>query len=199
VHTPQKYQCAYFHQTSNDNEELCEKNQDSRASVSLSREMAHLLNLPREVRDLILTFAISHEETAPRTPQDLDLSQRIEMHDLEYYSPSGGTGVKYSLPIPETSPFALLASSRQLRAETISAIFRFPKPCTRECEILILNEQEIYVTWTYVSPLFGYHPFLCLSHPGLPDGVNLKIHFKPKTRLTIRSFGIFHPTRENPV
>jgi hypothetical protein len=163
--------------------------------------MSFLLALPREIRDRIIEFTITHHVAAPKRPQDA--GPQLIMDDIDYSSPTGGMGVMYSANIPKTSPLALLVTSHQIRAETISALGRLRRSFTSECDVLIVNEQELYITWTYVPPMFRRHPSLPYADsasPTLPRdmriGVNASSVFK--TVFNIRSHGIFQPTTEFP-
>jgi hypothetical protein len=164
--------------------------------------MSHLLTLPREIRDRIIEFSITHHATAPETPQDA--GPQVELEDIDYSSPTGGKGVKYSVNIPNTSPLSLLVTSHQIRAETISALGRLRHNLISECDVLIVDEKELFVTWTYVPPMFRRHPSLPYADsasPTLPRdmriGVNASSVFK--TVFNIRSHGIFKPTPDSPV
>src|ERR1700759_391866 len=112
--------------------------------------MSRFLALPRELRDRIIELAITHQVNAPTTLADV--GQRIELEDIDYFSLTNGRGVFYAADIPSTSPFALLAVNHQIRTETCEAIRRLPLTC--ECDVIIANEDALYVTWTYVPPIF---------------------------------------------
>jgi hypothetical protein len=118
--------------------------------------MASFLGLPREIRDRVIEFVISHRADPPQS-QDA-VGERTTLHDIEYYSPTEGQGVYYAAPIPVIGTYSLLAVNRQIREETLDAIRRFPTVC--ECDVIIMQEEDLYVTWTYIPPLFRPHPQL---------------------------------------
>jgi hypothetical protein len=155
--------------------------------------MSRLLALPRELRDRIIEFSITHQVNAPTSPEDV--GQRIELDDIEYFSPTGGSGVHYAADIPNTSPSALLAVNRQIRAETCDAIKRLSLAC--QCDIIVADEDRIYVTWTYVPPIFKPHKAIWpnLDVDG-PEFLDLLRTFE--VIFTIRIHGIFTPTAEEP-
>jgi hypothetical protein len=148
--------------------------------------MSRLLSLPRELRDRILEFAITHYEDAPKSPAEA--GERISLHDIEYFAPTGGLYVKYAADIPSTSPFSLLLSNHQLRTETLEAMRRVP--LTTECDVLIANDKELLVTWTYVPPIFSPHPTL----PHIIQTVSPTGGDMFQTTFNIRSHGVFIPT-----
>jgi hypothetical protein len=149
--------------------------------------MTRLLELPRELRDRIIELAISHRASAPKSPKDA--GPRVELDDIDYFSPTGCHYVKYAADTPHTSPHALLQVSRQVRAETLSALSRLP--LRTECDVLIVNEDELYVTWTYVPPLFATLHAFPPSDPAFPENQG-KLPFG--VNFTIRMHGIFEPT-----
>jgi hypothetical protein len=155
--------------------------------------MSRLLALPRELRDRIIEFAITHQANAPTTLTDV--GRRIELEDIEYFSLTSGRGVQYAADVPSTSPLALLAVNRQIRAETCEAIRRLSLTC--ECDVIIANEDSLYVTWTYVPPIFkplkAMRPNLDRDEPEFQEPLrDFKVIF------TIRMHGIFTPTAAEP-
>lgn len=151
--------------------------------------MSTFLALPRELRDRIIEFAIVHHAIAPEIPEKA--GNQTELHDIDYFSPTGGRSVFYTTPLPSTSPFGLLSTNHQIRSETVDAINRLNLSLTTKCDVLIVAEEHLYVTWTYVPPIFEAHPlFPLLSSQGNTGLFGVEF--------TIRSHGIFNPTDTNP-
>jgi hypothetical protein len=142
-----------------------------------------LLSLPREIRDLIIELAISHVCPAPTSPQTAHRSghyaRRHDMNGwlsdkcLETYDTADPAlyPVLGSPITPVVSPWALRATSHQLRAETGSAMRRIPR--IFEVDVMLVDEEYLIVTWTRVPPLMLW-----------PTSESL--------RLTIRPFGIWN-------
>jgi hypothetical protein len=181
--------------------------------------MPHLLSLPPELRDQILEHVLTHYASPAHDSTPFSSIQTTELHDILYYSPTGASGVSYALPLPQTSPFALMRVNRQLRTETIATVRRLlfgaglrPARAAMEatttcCDVLVVDEDRIVVTWTYVPPLLAVHPaFYHINEAG--DNSNssddngeqhpLPLPSTFGVRFTIRPHGIFHPTPTTP-
>ncbi len=114
------------------------------------------LGLPREIRDRVIELAISHRADPPLTPQDV--SEWGTLDDINYYSPTQGQGVHYEPSVAAIATYPLLAVCHQVRAETLDACRRLPMTC--ECDVVLLEEENLYATFTYIPPLTRPHPGL---------------------------------------
>jgi len=113
--------------------------------------MTSFLQLPRELRDDIYELCLVHlDEPAQNTP--LERERRLELHDLDYFSHWKGNGIRWSPSTPKTSPSALLQVNRQIRAETQAAIDRLGLG-PPQLDILLVDEDELWPTWTSVGPM----------------------------------------------
>jgi hypothetical protein len=117
-----------------------------------------LLGLPREIRDHVIELAISNRANPPQSPDDV--AGWTTWDDIHYSSPTQGQGVHYYAPSPPPTiaTYPLLAVCRQVRAETLDACHRLSMTC--ECDVVLLEEEELYVTFTYTPPLSRPHPDL---------------------------------------
>jgi hypothetical protein len=115
-----------------------------------------LLGLPREIRDRVIELAISHRVDPPQTLQDVSGWETCD--DIGYYSPTQGQGVHYAPFAAVLATYPLLALCRQVRAETLDACRRLPMTC--ECDVVLLEEESLHVTFTYIPPLSRPHPDL---------------------------------------
>lgn len=113
--------------------------------------MLALLDLPRELRDKILSFVL---ETPAAPPSDtIDNANRKELHDVKYNGWNGGLGVKYVLPENRTEAFPTLLVNRQLRSETLAALDILPTKHSYDLDIMIVDESELWPTWLCVPAL----------------------------------------------
>jgi hypothetical protein len=115
-----------------------------------------LLGLPREIRDRVIELAISHHAVPLRVAKEAPGWKPYA--DIHYYSPTQGHGVYYPSPVPEIATYSLLAVCHQLRAETLDACRRLSMTC--ECDVALLEEEDLFATFTYVPPLTRPHPQL---------------------------------------
>jgi hypothetical protein len=94
--------------------------------------MLSLLDIPREVRDKILSFVIDAPSTAPAGPY---VGNRQELWDNR------------------TESIPTLLVNRQLHAETLAAIALLSTKHSYVLDIMIVNEDELWPTWLSVPSL----------------------------------------------
>jgi hypothetical protein len=122
--------------------------------------MPSLLNLPREIREQIIEYAILHKDVRAETLQDKQ--KRAEVHDgFNYFSKTQEIGIRwprgYAKANISTSPFGLLLSNKLIREETLYIMSRQPSK-NPELDILIVEEDELWPTWTYIPAVVANRP-----------------------------------------
>jgi hypothetical protein len=111
-----------------------------------------LLNLPQELRDFIIEYALISSGTAPDKP-DKERG-REEYEDIAYISRIKGRGIFYEKRRHHTSAYALLLVNHQIHNETKAALERHSSGGNKyDMDIMLVNEEFLYPTWTSVPPL----------------------------------------------
>lgn len=113
--------------------------------------MPFLLKLPREVRNKILNFVIATPITPPQDPKDA--SKRMEFRKSDTQKIRGwfdGGGVKYAPAFNRIDLLPTLLVNRQLYFESISVIELLTTRHCFEMDVMIVNEKELWPTWTSV-------------------------------------------------
>ncbi|KAL5376918.1 hypothetical protein DPSP01_010184 [Paraphaeosphaeria sporulosa] len=108
---------------------------------------SRLLNIPRELRDKIVTLVLTHRHPSPQTTAEVEAQDRLSLKDVT--DALGGSA--YYLADPSSyipNAVGLLRASKQLRSETKSALERLD--LAHELEIKFVNEQYLAATWTLV-------------------------------------------------
>lgn len=113
--------------------------------------MPALLDLPRELRDKILSLVI--DNPAPAPVDALAKSDRTELHDVKYNGWYGGDGVKYSVLESRTDIQPILLVNHQLHAESLAALDLLPTKYCYSLDIMIVDECELWPTWLLVPAL----------------------------------------------
>ncbi|KAE9983418.1 hypothetical protein BLS_004388 [Venturia inaequalis] len=115
--------------------------------------MPSLLCLPLELREYILTYALT-SSTPPIDPENPCPTK--EYLDLDYTSRIGGAGLRYSYAQRkhQTSPCGLLATNRQLHHETLQILARIKAQDGHKyaLDMTVANEETIYASWSNVPP-----------------------------------------------
>ncbi|KAF4636657.1 hypothetical protein G7Y89_g1422 [Cudoniella acicularis] len=137
--------------------------------------MPSLLDLPREIRDKILSLVISIPTTPPRDHSVAD--SRTEL-----YNPSCGgryvdRGVKYPTRMNRTETIPTLLVNRQLHDETLSAIDLLPTKHTYILDILLVGGSSLWPTWISVPALTN-----------LVDTVSAAVRIDHTGKITYRTF-----------
>ncbi|OJJ43902.1 hypothetical protein ASPZODRAFT_19202 [Penicilliopsis zonata CBS 506.65] len=115
---------------------------------------ASLLGLPREIRDEILTLAISHQRPMPGSPYlNGESRNRRKLEDINYKSWCfGPSNVKYDKREIKNNLFgtlhSLLLVNHQIAAETRAVLTRSRKEYT--LDLRVVNEKEVWPTWTMI-------------------------------------------------
>lgn len=118
--------------------------------------MPSLLDLPRELRDIILDLVVSTPAVARpdlRNRYFTTAPDRTELDDLIYVSWTDSTNVRYAPRSPCTNSLPLLLVNRQLHAETLDALHRLPTRHSYELDVVIVDEEALYPTWISVPAL----------------------------------------------
>lgn len=112
--------------------------------------MPTLLELPRELRDKILSLVLSHHTPAP---QDIsDTSNRAEFGDVSFSWPEGRNVLYIEHPKMRDST-SLLLLNRQLHKETLETIQRLPSKHSYVLDVIIAEESKLWPTWLYAPVL----------------------------------------------
>ncbi|KAH6662116.1 hypothetical protein B0J14DRAFT_310377 [Halenospora varia] len=123
--------------------------------------MPSLLDLPRELRDKILSSVISAPTVAP-----IDHSVIVERAELRC-PPSDGwyrdEGVKYLTRMNRIEAIPTLLVNRQLHAETVATIETLPTKYTYQLDILIVEGSELWPTWVSVPALTNQVDKVCTT------------------------------------
>ncbi|KAH8685366.1 hypothetical protein BGZ60DRAFT_395034 [Tricladium varicosporioides] len=113
--------------------------------------MPSLLDLPREIRDKILSSVIS-TPTAP--PKDHSvIVERAELHSPCSNGWYPDKGVKYVTRMNRIEAIPTLLVNSQLYAETMAAIKTLPTKHIYQLDILIVGGSELWPTWVSVPAL----------------------------------------------
>lgn len=131
--------------------------------------MLHLLNLPLEIRELILEYALPAPRSPPLNPWT-GAETRKPILDIEYEA--WGFGPKHtlyesdpdqqqdnncSLLIACRTTQSLVSVNRQIREETKAILNRMMDGKLRyKLDVMVVNEMEIWPTWLSV-PVFATH------------------------------------------
>ncbi|KAF8848246.1 hypothetical protein BDZ45DRAFT_733054 [Acephala macrosclerotiorum] len=107
-----------------------------------------LLTLPRELRDQILHLIVSSRQTPQRDASTLPL--RTNLHDFKTRSWFPGAFVLYVCHGNRIAHFPTLLVDCQLHTETLEAIEKLKDRREYELDVLLVNEQELWPTWTYM-------------------------------------------------
>jgi hypothetical protein len=112
--------------------------------------MHSFLALPPEIRDQILSYAISSAAPEPGTNRSFQ-----ECKDLEYLSRIGGSGVCYSSFSHSTNPSGLLRTNKELHEETKAILKRFKEKEANKytLNICLVKESILHAEYTSVPPL----------------------------------------------
>lgn len=130
--------------------------------MSLNPLMSPFLNLPFELRALIIEHVLYTPLSPPVTPLE---SEAMEYHDLEYKAWKGGGGKVYyhKQQSKDTSAdsLSLLLTSRQLSTET-RAILGHRRKIDYILDVSVKNDLHLFLTWlsvpcltTHVSTLYA--------------------------------------------
>ncbi|TID13752.1 hypothetical protein E2P81_ATG01687 [Venturia nashicola] len=115
--------------------------------------MPSLLSLPLELREYIITYAIT--SSTPSIDPEKPCATK-EYLDLDYTSRIGGVGLRYSYAQRkhQTSPCGLLATNRQIRDETLHTLERIKAQDGYKyaLDMTMANEETIYASWSNVPP-----------------------------------------------
>lgn len=115
----------------------------------------YFLDLPREIRDLILDKAILLGRNCPLSPLDADYSieHRELLHDIRYLAHTGGGGILHMRKTHSTT-LPLLLTNRQVHVETKDAIRRLPNAkMVYLLDIMFVDDQTLWPTWLCVPKL----------------------------------------------
>jgi hypothetical protein len=126
-----------------------------------AKTMTSFLHLPREIREQIIEYAIIHRDI--RAENHGDLGKRAELQDgFKYFSKTQEAGIRWPLRQAtanlSTSPSGLLQTNKLIREETIYIISRLPPASAPELDILLVEEDELWPTWTFIPPTKADRP-----------------------------------------
>ncbi|KAE8376016.1 hypothetical protein BDV26DRAFT_248101 [Aspergillus bertholletiae] len=116
--------------------------------------MSRLLDIPVELRELIIAHVVYSSTKPPSTPLEL---KGQEYYDLNYQAwVSGGTNVYYTQQdMPSSSKcLPLLLTNRQLSIETRALLER--RKLDYIVDISVKNELELFLTWQSVPRLTNH-------------------------------------------
>ncbi|KAL5362437.1 hypothetical protein BJX96DRAFT_177150 [Aspergillus floccosus] len=118
--------------------------------------MFRLLDLPRELRDLILEYAVYISQTPPSDPWS-GPGDRAAAHDVDYEAQvDAPRDVLYQPTLTgETTLRKLLLVNRQIREETMAIIRKITRPsyCV---DVIALHQLKLWPTWVSV-PVIRTH------------------------------------------
>lgn len=114
---------------------------------------ASLLNLPRELRDLIYTHVLDDELPPPQTEAELQ-DHRPSLDEQRLPVNLGDVPISYAFPVRITATPLLLAS-RQIHSEVQDIIGHatHTKRLRYKLDCLVLQEEAIHLTWLRVPTL----------------------------------------------
>ena len=116
--------------------------------------MPSLLDIPPEIRFQILELVLCHIRALPPDPATI-LQERLELHGALYQSWKYGPQHKLFEPNGyATNSHPLLLTSRQLRAETQSALHHLPAKRSYRLDVMLVHEWELWPTWLSVPALW---------------------------------------------
>ncbi|KAF2668778.1 hypothetical protein BT63DRAFT_426046 [Microthyrium microscopicum] len=118
--------------------------------------MSPLLSLPQELRDIIIKYSITHHDIAALDGGASHRKGRVELNDIEYFSRLQSHGVLWAPTVPSTDPIPLLLTCKQLHRDTLE-VRRHITHTKVELDILLVNEDELWPTWTFVPPAPNIH------------------------------------------
>lgn len=115
--------------------------------------MFRLLDLPRELRSLILEYALLAPQTPPLGPWS-GREDRISPQDVHYQSQNIGPHNVFYKPddIRELPPRRLLLLNHQIHDETISIMRRMTR-ISYHLDVMAIHEFELWPTWLIVPAL----------------------------------------------
>ena len=113
--------------------------------------MPHLLLLPREIRDIIISLVVT---TPALPPVDATVeSLRSQLRDIKYQCWFGDNGVKYLVQMGSYRPnsAALLLTNHQLHDEVEYLLQKASVQYV--LDVMLINERELWPTWTSIPIL----------------------------------------------
>lgn len=111
--------------------------------------MVTFLELPREIRDKVLSLVLSHHEDAPTDVSDA--SGRAEFDDIRFVR-GMMSRVMYIEHPPMRDSTSLLLLNHQLHEETQDAIRLLPTN-SFVLDVIIAHERKLWATWLYAPVL----------------------------------------------
>jgi hypothetical protein len=115
--------------------------------------MSRLLSLPRELRDIIISYVLSSQQHPPVDNSE-PVTPRIELVDIKYKSWRGPQSVMFEAKLQNSATHGLLLANRQLQAETKDALRELPGKGGRYAlDVMFVEEKELWPTWLHV-PVF---------------------------------------------
>ncbi|KAF4629525.1 hypothetical protein G7Y89_g8621 [Cudoniella acicularis] len=115
--------------------------------------MPSFLDLPRELRDKILSLAISAPIPAPESHSATGDGDRVELSNTEFTGYAKHDGVKYRKQMNRTIFIPTLLVNRQLHEETLTAIARLSTKHTYILDIMLVDGYFLWPTWLSVPTL----------------------------------------------
>lgn len=113
--------------------------------------MHSLLNIPAELRALVITQALYSQRTPPSTPSEIG---RIDFQDIDYRAWRSRTSIYHEQRGQHcpSNALPLLLTNRQISAETqaILDIERQKSNLRYRLDISVLNDFDLFVTWLSV-------------------------------------------------
>lgn len=113
--------------------------------------MPGLLDLPREIRDKVLSLVLATPIAPPQKPDNA--IRRKEIRKPKSDPIQGwfdGEGVQYAPGFSRIDLLPTLLSNRELYNESLVVISSLNTKSFYELEVMLVNEKELWPTWTFV-------------------------------------------------
>ncbi|RYP13070.1 hypothetical protein DL767_010943 [Monosporascus sp. MG133] len=120
-------------------------------------DMTVLLEIPRELRDLIIRLVLLSGRPAPIDYRDASRLTRAPIEDVYFASWHGSSGIRYEPKSTTPAATPLLLVNRQLHLETKHALERIPeRGRSYSLDLMLVKEELLWPTWTLV-PAYAQH------------------------------------------
>jgi hypothetical protein len=116
--------------------------------------MASFLEIPQELRNKILELAINTDTAPPQYANVDNAAEYKELDDIVYQSWTNGKDVLYPQSSIPSNALSLLLVSRSMQAQSLAALARLKCSSTFKMDVLLVQESELWATWTSHRPIF---------------------------------------------